>query len=223
MNNIIMVHLVKPDGETPEIWRSDGAGRALVAVADTAMESGTATGGSNTTLEDTTKGWQVNIWEDAILEVEIGGIQYTREIDSNAASVLDFSTNPLPGAVVVAAGCPYSIKRMVSPMSPLSRAIAHNVAVIGGADILGAALAPLNTPCLFRVAAGFDTAGVLSVTITRGGNTQVQQFNHGVVLVANCLYMFDHLVHSGDTINYRYSVNATLQTLRVQEIIAATQ
>jgi len=49
------------------------------------------------------------------------------------------------------------------------------------------------------------------------------EFNAGASLVANALYIFDMLVHSGDKVNFRYSVNATLLVLRVQEIGAATQ
>lgn len=206
------------------IWVPVTAATPLPVTSEMGIESGTATGGTNTSLVDTTKGWQVNIWEDAVLEVEIGGIQYTRELDSNTANTLVFAVNPLPMGIVVAAGCPYRIKRLISPMSPLARAELHNVAgYIAGADILGADLAPLNTPCLFRLTAGFDTAGILSVDVTRAAVTVNQQFNHGVVLPANCLFMFDHLVHSGDTINYQYSVNCTIMTFRIQEIVAATQ
>ncbi len=194
----------------------------LPVTSESSLDQGTATGGTNTTLVDTTKGWQVNIWEDALVEVTIGGVTYVREIDSNTADTLVFATNPLPGGVVVAAGDVYSVKRVVSPLNPLARAEVHNVAVLAAADILGAALAPLNTPCLFRVAVGFDTAGIFSVTITRAANTQVQQFNGGVALNTNSLYMFSVLVHSGDTINFRYSVNATCQTMRCQEVVAAS-
>lgn len=196
----------------------------LPVTAETALDHGTATGGTVNTLDDITRGWQVNIWEDAIVEIlDVStGISYTREIDSNTATQLNFATNPLPAAVV--AGDTYSIRRVVNPLSPLARAELHNVAgYVAGADILGADLAPLNTPCLFRLAAGFNTAGILSVDITRAGVTVNQQFNHGVVLPVNCLFMFDHLVHSGDTINYQYSVNCTIQTFRLEEIVAATQ
>jgi len=198
-------------------------GSLFVTVADTAIDSGVATGGTISTLIDTTKGWQVNIWEDAMVEIlDIStGISYTRELDSNAANTLNFATNPLPAAVV--AGDTYSIKRVASPLSPLARAEVHNVAVVGGVAILGAAIAPLNTPCLFRVQVGFLGAGVFSATIIRGGNTQTLAFNHGVVLTAGSLFFFDLLVSAGDTINYVYSINTTCQVLRLQEIVAATQ
>ncbi len=198
------------------------AGNPLPVTSESSLDQGIATGGTNTTLVDATKGWQVNIWEDALVEVTIGGINYVREIDSNTATTLVFAANPLPGGVVVAAGNVYSVKRVVSPLNPLARAEVHNAAVIAATDILGAALAPLNTPCLFRIAAGFDTSGIFSVTIIRAGNTQVQQFNGGVALNTNSLYMFSVLVHAGDTINFRYSVNATCQTLRCQEVVAAS-
>lgn len=196
-------------------------GSLVITMAEMALDSGVATAGTGNTLQDTAKDWEVDMWEDAILEVVIGGVEYHRTITANTDDTLTF--NALPGAVVVAAGDTYGIRRMANPLSPLARAEEHNIAVVGGADILGVAIVPLNTPCLFRVAVGFDTAGVFSVTITRAANTQVQQLNHGVVLTANCLFMFDILVAAGDIINYRYSVNATLQTLRLQEIVAATQ
>lgn len=202
------------------------SGELIISTAEAAIDEGVATGGTNTTLIDATKGWQVNIWEDAIVEVEIGGIQYTREIDSNTATTLNFATNPLlPPGVVVAAGCVYSIKRLVNPLSPIAKALVHNVAgYLAGADILGAAVVPTNTPCLFRIMAGFSASGILSVTITNvagGGGTVVQQFQGGVALNINSLYAFSHLVHTGDTINYRYSVNTTIMTLRVVEIPSA--
>lgn len=220
MNSIVYVHLQGPDGETPEKWKGDGLGRGLVTISGTVLVSGIATGGSNTTLQDNTKDWEVNHYEDALLRVTIGATTYERYIVSNTADTL--TINALPGGVFVSAGDAYEIVETANPLNPLARAEVHNAAVVAATDILGAALAPINTPCTFRVAAGFNIAGVLSVTITRGGNTQLQQFNHGVVLLANCLYEFDHLVHAGDTINYQYSVNANCQTMRVQELIAAT-
>ena len=193
----------------------------LPVTAETALDHGTATGGTIGTLQDTTKGWQVNIWEDALVEIlDVStGIAYTRELDSNTADTLNFATNPLPAAVV--AGDTYTIRRVVSPLNPLARAEVHNAAIVGGVDILGAALAPLNTPCRFAVEVAFDAAGVFSVRVTRGGIPVGEEFNHGVVLTANSLFRFSHLVHAGDTINYQYSVNATMLSMRVQEIVAA--
>lgn len=98
---------------------------------ETAMDKGVAIGGSNTTLEDNTKGWQGDIWENAIVTVEIGGIEYHRELDSNTANILDFTTHALPGAVAVAAGCPYTIRRVVTPgevhIDPFTNAAGANI------------------------------------------------------------------------------------------------
>lgn len=194
----------------------------LPVTSEQSLDQGVATGGTNATLVDVTKGWQVNVWEDALLEVEIGGIQYTRELDSNTGDTLNFATNPLPVGVVVAAGCVYSIKRLANPLSPIAKALLHNVAgYLAGADILGADLAPTNTPCLFRIMASFTAPGILSVEIINGGNPQVQQFNGGVALNVNSLYAFSHLVFAGDTINYQYSANTNIQTVRVVEIPSA--
>lgn len=194
----------------------------LPVTSETALDHGTATGGSITTLDDTTKGWQANIWEDAILEVTIGGIQYVRELDSNTATQLNFATNPLP--VAVAAGSVYAIRRVVSPLNPLARANVFNIAgYVAAADILAAALAPLNSPCTFRVEAAFNAGGILSATITQGGVTVVAQLHGGVALNVNSLYRFSLMVNAGDTINFRYSVNATILSLKVQEIIAAAE
>ena len=86
---------------------------SLVVTSETALDQGVATAGTNTTLEDNTKGWAVNMWEDAVIAVEIGGIEYHRHIASNTADTL--TIDALPALVVVAAGDPYTIRRVVSP------------------------------------------------------------------------------------------------------------
>ena len=48
------------------------------------------------------------------------------------------------------------------------------------------------------------------------------KLNGGVALVANCAYLFDLLVHEGDTINFQTSVTGNV-TLRVQEIVGGVQ
>jgi len=191
----------------------------LPVTSETALDNGVATGGTVNTLIDTTRGWQVDIWADAIVEIlDVStGISYTREVDSNLLDTLDFTTHPLPFAVV--AGDTYSIRRQVNPLSPIEKGLVHNVAgYIGGNDILGADVAPTNTPCIFKVMAAFSAAGILSVNIINGLDTQVQHFQGGVALNNDSLYGFTHLVLAGDTINYQYSVNTTIQTLRVIEI-----
>jgi len=115
------------------------------------------------------------------------------------------------------------VSLVTGQLTPIEKANEHNTAEVANTDILAAALAPTNTPCLFRVMAAFDTPGTFRATVTKGGNTQTVIFNNNVNLSANCLYMFDMLVHAGDTINYQYSVGAQLMVLRVQEIVAGVQ
>jgi len=110
----------------------------------------------------------------------------------------------------------------VTPTSPLSREIQHNVAgYLTPDDIIAAALAPDFDPCAFRVEAAFSVGGVLSATITRGGNTQTVAFNHGVALTPNDMFRFDLMVCADDTINYQYSANTNILVFRVFEIPSA--
>jgi len=80
-----------------------------VSMQEMAMDSGVATGGSGTTCEDTAKEWEVDMWADCVVEVTIGGIEYHRTITANTNDTLTF--NALPGAIVVAAGDAYEIRR----------------------------------------------------------------------------------------------------------------
>lgn len=211
------------------------------AVRNLAVDSGVVTSpvpiGGNV-IADTSKTWATDIHRNRLVKVISRGYSQQALIGGNefdALRIVGAWARPItPGDTYVILGMDFTQAMIdalaggaggtsTGSLAPIDKAVLHNVAVVAAANILGAVLAPTNTPCLFRVTAGFDTSGVLSVTVTRAGNTQVQQFNGGVALNNNSLYMFDALVHAGDTINYRYSVNATLQTFRVQEIVAATQ
>ena len=195
----------------------------LPVTSETSLDSGVATGGGLATLDDTLKGWQVNVWEDAMVEImDIStGIAYTRLIDSNTATQLDFTTNPLPAAVV--AGDTYTIKRVASPMSPISKANLFNQAgYLATADILAADIAPTDSPTSFRIEAAFSTGGILSMDLTQAAVTVNIQLYGGVALNINSGYTFQVLINSGDTVNFQYSVNATILSFKVQEIPAAT-
>jgi len=199
------------------------AANPLPVTSETSLDSGVATGGGLTTLDDTLKGWQVNVWEDAMVEImDIStGIAYTRLIDSNTATQLDFTTNPLPAAVV--AGDTYTIKRVASPMSPISKANLFNQAgYIATNDILAADIAPTDSPTSFRIEAAFNAGGILSMDLTQGGVTVNIQLYGGVALNINSGYTFQVLINSGDTVNFQYSVGATILNFKVQEIPAAT-
>lgn len=109
-------------------------------------------------------------------------------------------------------------------LAPIEKAVLHNVAVVGATDILATALSPITgrTAVLFRIMVVVSVAGVFSARITRAAVTVGGDFNSGAALVANALHTFDLLVHTGDTINFRHSVGASM-TLRVQEIYAGVQ
>lgn len=108
-------------------------------------------------------------------------------------------------------------------LEPIELANEHNLAVTADTAILAAALTPLNYPCLFRVMAAFSAAGIFRATITKAGDTQTVNFNSGNTLEVAAVYIFDLLIHKGGSVNFQYSVDATLQVLRVQEIDAGVQ
>lgn len=101
----------------------------------------------------------------------------------------------------------------------IEKASEQNTAELAATDILATALTPTYQASIFRVMVAMSAAGVFRVTVTKAGNTQTLELNRGVALAAESLYAFEHAVHAGDSINYQYSVNATLRVLRVQEVI----
>ena len=203
----------------PNQWRKlrvlpDGS---LSITASMVIDEGIATGGTATTLIDTTKNWEVDLYEGSIVEIIHAGTSYQRTVTENTATQLTFATL----GVAVVAGDVYRILRNVDPMVPQVRATIHNTAYLTPNNFLGAALAPIISPSLFRCQGAFTVAGILRATVTRAANTQTVDFNHGVVLPANALFEFDLLVENGDTINYQYSVNCTIMTFKVLEIPSA--
>ncbi|GAI40187.1 unnamed protein product, partial [marine sediment metagenome] len=63
----------------------------------------------------------------------------------------------------------------------------------------------------------------LNSPLTKDSSTQQLKLNSAGNLTADAVYIFDILVHSGDTVNFQHSAGASLKVLRVQEIIGATQ
>ncbi len=190
---------------------------SLSLAASMVVDEGVATAGAATTLTDTTKDWEVDIQEGGTVEIIHAGISYQRIITANTATQLTFATL----GVAVVAGDVYRIIKALDPMTPQSRGVVHNAAYVAAADILGAAIAPIVQPSLFRCQIACDVAGSFYVRITRGGVPVDVYFNHGVGLVANALYEFDTLVQDGDTVNYRYSIGCNILTFKVLEIPSA--
>lgn len=192
-------------------------------------------------LRDAAKIWAPGIHADRLLLVkEPSGRQHTFRIASSGQGTLSFTTGAQTN---IPAKCQYEIledtaAELADSFAALGTAIVdlgtsitstigsaagielgavHNQAVVGGANIFGAVLVPTDPPCRVKVVAAFNAQGILSGTVIRGGNTQIVQFNTGVPLLPNCVYGFDLLLNTGDTVNYRYSVNATCLIMRVQE------
>lgn len=123
----------------------------------------------------------------------------------------------------------YHIERTCCPTSgttttlvrfpPIEKGIIQNTVLPAiGVNFLGTDIIPTNAPCSFIVQIAVSIAGIFRTAITNSGNTQIVDFNQLTALVANGLYIFEMLVHSGDTVNFRYSTTTgTIQVLRVQE------
>jgi len=100
---------------------------ALQQSLESHMDAGEATGGGNTTLVDTGKSWEVNMWAGATFDIVIADKGYLGVVVSNTETTLTFAA--LAGAAAVVAGCPYGLKRIVR---------VEDVAAWGGTDLTGA-------------------------------------------------------------------------------------
>ena len=105
---------------------------------------------------------------------------------------------------------------------PLAVASQHGVAETADTNILATSITPTNTPCLFRIMVVLETAGVFSAMLISATVSKQLKLNAGVALTANCAYIFDILVHTGDTVNFQTSVSGNV-SLRCQEIVAGVQ
>ena len=113
------------------------------------------------------------------------------------------------------------LKNLITKLIPIEKVNQVGISETADTDILASNLLPTVAPCLFRVTVVLETAGVFSA-ILKGATDKTLKLNGGVALVANCAYLFDFLVHSGDTINFQTSVTGNV-TLRVQEIVGGVQ
>jgi len=108
---------------------------------------------------------------------------------------------------------------------PLIKGSIFSQAVTANTNIFSSDLTPslatTTNPSYFRIFACFNASGVLSVVKTKGATTVTMQLNSGNALSANCLYAFDVVVESGESVNLQYSVDATVLELKVEEIASA--
>ena len=89
----------------------------IIAALAMALEAdalkGTATGGSTTTIEDTTKNFKVDMWKGSFVEVEVSGTKYLRLVQSNTVDTITIATI----GDAVTAGDEYTIKLPISATS----------------------------------------------------------------------------------------------------------
>lgn len=112
----------------------------------------------------------------------------------------------------------------LTQFTPIEKAVIHNQAMpAANTNILGTDITPTNTPTTFRIMVSISVAARFSATITRAATTKTSKFNGGADLVTDTLFIFDLLVHSGDSINFQFSATGgTINDLRLQEIDSAT-
>ena len=116
-----------------------------------------------------------------------------------------------------------SAKQVTRKAIPLEKANVHNGNKNANTDFLTTALSPSDYPVLFRVQVMLPSAGKFTAKIVKSAVTMTTHFNGGSNLAASCLYIFDLLVHSGDTVNFQSDQNQNGHLLRVQEILWGTQ
>ena len=101
---------------------------------------------------------------------------------------------------------------------PINRGLIQDTAKTSGADFFATDLSPKFSPSTFRIMISVDTATRLSATIENDSTEMTAHFNAGVDLTADCLYIFDLLVHQGDTVNFEVDDTVNVDICRVQEI-----
>ena len=141
---------------TMSLWLTNLLTPIVSRMTEFNNDSGTATGGSNTTLVDTTKVWQVDMWKHGKVEIIKGTKHYFADIISNTADTLTFAA--LAGGVIVAATEVYQIKAAVDSTDIKS----WNGTALTGRDITQDYInipKKATTPSLFMVTVAANTEG----------------------------------------------------------------
>ena len=121
-------------------------------------------------------------------------------------------------AALTPAGVPH--RQVLKKAIPKVICDIEGVAAVANTAITGAAsLTPTDTPCTWRVQVCMDNTAQFGVQILVGATTRTHWFNSVNDLVANGLYIFDLLVHAGDTVTFITNENGNITNLRVQELI----
>jgi len=75
---------------------------------------------------------------------------------------------------------------------------------------------------IFKIYIAMSAPGILSVVRTRGGTSVVEQLNGGDPLKPNVAYRFDVFNVPGESINLRYSVDATILKCQIVSVYMFT-
>ena len=101
---------------------------------------------------------------------------------------------------------------------PIEKANITSAEKVGAADFPTVALSPSFPPSTFRIMIAVDVACKFSAVVIVSETAYVVHFNTATDLTANCLYTFDMLVHSGDTVQFEIDSTEDVVLFRVQEI-----
>jgi len=101
---------------------------------------------------------------------------------------------------------------------PIEKANITSTEKVGAADFPTVAISPSFPPSTFRIMIVVDAVTKFSAVVTVSETSYVVDFNTATDLTANCLYMFDMLVHSGDTVQFEIDSTEDVVLFRVQEI-----
>jgi len=126
--------------------------------------------------------------------------------------------------VVVVPGSDAGISTdLIKKFIPISR-YAGYITCGADTDFFSTDIEPVNAqfPVLFRVQIGMNVAGIFKVVMKVGSESSTYKFNNGVALTADCIYVFDVLVHPNDKINFQSSL-AGIANIRIQEIAVGVQ
>ena len=106
---------------------------------------------------------------------------------------------------------------------PIAKASIHGASPGANTNILGSDLTPTNPPCLFRTMICLGGAAIFYADFKQKDTVSIMKFNSGTALIADAVYMFDILVHSEDTVNFKVDTGVVIKELRVQELVGGLQ
>lgn len=111
---------------------------------------------------------------------------------------------------------------------PVEKAEIHDTAYTADDDFLAEDLVvdsfldkegnTVYLPAIFRIMVCLDTAAVFKVVVDDGSSEVDMEMNGGAQLTAQSVYIFDVLVHGGDTINFEADQNVQIEKFIVHEV-----